>query len=539
LKEKNNPSKVWQEYQGGIQYNNALYLYENVKKQENFYLGRQWEGLNAPDLEQPVLNFLGRVVNYFISMLVSDDVGISVNSFTGELPNPLLNMGNDELVAKEIERVIEKAKIKSLNRDALRNAAVDGDTCFYLHFDPNKGRKISLSENEVAYQGEIAVEVLDNTNVIFANPYSDNLQEQPYIIVVQRKPIKELRKQAQKEGVKNWESIISDNNSLFYNEDKTDNNDLVTVLTKFYRNRDTIKYYRCTQSVELKGETDLGYKLYPFAYMSWQKVKNSYHGIPAITQGVIQNQIYVNTLWALFMIHQKKMTFPKILYDATKIDRWTNKVGQAIGVAGDPNTAAVATSFRGADFSQQAMELVEKTIQYTKEFMGASDAALGNEKADNTSAIIALQKASSQPLELQRLSFYQFVEDYVRVILDMIRIDYGTRQVQVSDEMGNTSLETIDFSTLDYDAMDLNVDVGSSAYWSEITQMQTMDNLFTKGIVTDMVTYLESIPDRYIKNKNKIIESIKQQIQQEQMNQQRVQQEQMMPSLSQGAGGPY
>ena len=34
-------------------------------------------------------------------------------------------------------------------------------------------------------------------------------------------------------------------------------------------------------------------------------------------------------------------------------------------------------------------------MQFTKEFSGATDAALGSVRPDNTSAIIALQKASS------------------------------------------------------------------------------------------------------------------------------------------------
>ncbi|MFQ7004766.1 MAG: hypothetical protein ACLRRT_14530 [Ruthenibacterium lactatiformans] len=44
-------------------------------------------------------------------------------------------------------------------------------------------------------------------------------------------------------------------------------------------------------------------------------------------------------------------------------------------------------------------------IEYTRDTMGASDAALGNVTPDNTSAIIAVQKATSMPLELQRQDF--------------------------------------------------------------------------------------------------------------------------------------
>ena len=77
--------------------------------------------------------------------------------------------------------------------------------------------------------------------------------------------------------------------------------------------------------------------------------------------------------------------------------------------------------------SNQVIGLIEKIIDYTRDTMGASDAALGNVRPDNTSAIIAVQKASESPLTLQRMDFYQFVEDYIRIMMDMMRVDYGAR----------------------------------------------------------------------------------------------------------------
>lgn len=69
----------------------------------------------------------------------------------------------------------------------------------------------------------------------------------------------------------------------------------------------------------------------------------------------------------------------------------------------------------------------------------------------------------------------------------------------------------VDFGALGLNSAELNVDIGASAYWSELMQVQTLDNLFTRGIIADAVTYLEGIPDAYIKNKQKIIEKLKEQ----------------------------
>ena len=53
---------IWAQYEKGAAFKENIGLYENVRKNENFYIGRQWEGVNAPDLEKPVVNILKRVL---------------------------------------------------------------------------------------------------------------------------------------------------------------------------------------------------------------------------------------------------------------------------------------------------------------------------------------------------------------------------------------------------------------------------------------------------------------------------------------------
>ena len=140
--------------------------------------------------------------------------------------------------------------------------------------------------------------------------------------------------------------------------------------------------------------------------------------------------------------------------------------------------------------------------------MGASDAALGNVQPDNTSAIIAVQKATAVPLELVRQSYYQFVEDFVRICVDQMRIFYGKRTVVTEDDTGADQEVTFDFATLSDYVLEFNVDIGTAAYWSEMTSIQSLDNLFAKQLV-DPVTYLESVPSSAIPNKAKIVEKAK------------------------------
>lgn len=492
------PEEIFREYENCTDYNNSIGLYSTVRQNENFYIGKQWEGLNAPDLDKPVLNFLKRVCSYIVAMLVSDDIGIEINSF--DKATETVNAA--KFLESEVKRVIERTKAKANARDMLRNCVVDGDGCFYWYFDADKG-----GHNEV--KGEIALELIDNTRIFFGNPFERDVQKQPFVLITKREQVSAVRERARKNG-QPTQSIRADYGSDYADERGYDANDLVTVIVKLYKKDGKVCFCETTRNAVIRPETRTEYSLYPVSYMNWERVKNSYHG-QAVVTGLIPNQIAVNKLWAMAIRHQHTLAFPKVFYDRMKIKEWNNRVGEAVGVAGNPNDA-VATSFRAEGMSNQLTEIVDKTISYTKEFMGASDAALGNVNPTNASAIIAVQKATAAPLELQRLSFYAFVEDYVRVIIEMICAHYGPRFSTYIDENGEEISGIIDFGKIKPDEIELNVEVGASAYWSELSQINSLDNLFAKGVISDALLYLESVPEGYIRNKNRIIKSLREKI---------------------------
>ena len=93
-----------------------------------------------------------------------------------------------------------------------------------------------------------------------------------------------------------------------------------------------------------------------------------------------------------------------MVYDKTRIARWDSGVGKAIPVNGG-DVSNVARAIDPAALSPQVSQFIELAISLTKEFMGATDAALGDTRPDNTCAIIALQKASSVPMELTKQNF--------------------------------------------------------------------------------------------------------------------------------------
>lgn len=529
---KKEPSEVWAEYQRGINYNQSIGLYETVKQNNNFYNDKQWEGVNAPDLDKPVFNFLKPVVSYYVAMLISDDVAVNVElgneRETGawrpqagglygveerlpvsELP-VLYGAGASmmaerdvvpKVIAQEVDNIIEQTNLKYKNRRAIRNCAVDGDTCMYLWFDPD-------AETGYEYTGSIRADILDNTNVLFGNPTEEEVQEQPFILLVYRRLTEDVRDEAEANGFPR-DSITPDNEEYYANTEYDTDNDYTTVILKLWKEKGAVRMLKCTRDAPVKEETDTEYKQYPIAWMSWESVKNSYHGVSPIT-GKIPNQIFVNKIYAMAQRQVQDSAFPKVIYDKSKIARWDPSPGKAVGVIGDPTTALFA-GFRPPEMSADPVNMAEVTVQQTKDMMGASDAALGNVKPDNTSAIIAVQKAAGMPLDIQKMDFYNFVEACVRIFLEIMRVNYGVRYVTLKDPDGNDLRGEFDFSLLGDYALSLKIDIGAGSYWSELMQVQTLDNLMSNQIIPDAVTYLEAIPEGYIKNKNRIIERIKEQ----------------------------
>ena len=375
--------------------------------------------------------------------------------------------------------------------------------------------------------GVISVENIDNVNILFGNPFTYEVQKQPYILIVQRRYLESVQEEAEMNGLSQEviDSIRTESDDTNMNDDDAEK--LCTVIIKMFkeskkvqtgemdvtgnpveREVKSVHYIKVVNDVVLKEETDLEYSLYPVAYMNWEETKNCYHGRSPIT-GLIPNQIYVNKLFAMSMMFTQNNAFPRLLYDGGKIEEMSNAVNEAFDVDRMDLAGDVLRYTQAPDFSSQVLQLIDTTIERTRDFLGASDAALGNVKPDNTSAIIATQQATAIPLELQRLNFYDFVEDSVRILIDMMSHDYGTRKVMAELEDGSKQPVDVDFSVLQNLNYDLNIEIGRTNYWSEIAQTTTMDNLLNKGVLTDIELYLESIPDSAVSNKAQIIENVR------------------------------
>lgn len=511
------PEYVYKRYDKGVMFNNQIDLYNTVTENENFFVGKQWEGVESNGLPTPVFNFLKRVTLFQIATISSDNLSMQATPLNSTSQYGLSDLEQvTDVINKQFAEVFERNKIVTKIRQFMRNAAVDGDGATYSWFDPDM-------ETGQEAKGGIVTEIIENTRVIFGNPNDREVQQQPYIIIPMRKQVETVKEMAEKNGASRDEidSIRADSEAY---DNKMDalTDDRVSVFIYLYKDTETgtVHSYKCTQNVELEADKDTELKYYPITWMNWDYIQDCYHGQALISQ-LLPNQKFVNKAFAMAMISLMTTAYPKIVYDKTRIPKWDTRVGAAIGVnGGDMNS--IAKIIDPAQISPQISQFIDLAVNYTQNFMGASDAALGDTRPDNTSAIIALQRASNAPLELVKLNMYESIEDLGRIYLDMMRVYYGTRYVQVKflskQEMNNQPLgmsiqdanfnTPFDFSILGEIPMSLKLDVGASAYWSEITTVQTLDNLLMQGKI-ELVDYLERIPEGYVSKKQELIDKLK------------------------------
>lgn len=494
------PQKIWSKYEKGQMYLNRNNVYETVKTNEKFYEGNQWDGLEASNMPKPVFNVLQRAGKFMVATIGSNDIAITMTPFT-EVAEDIARMSP---VAKAIENVIEIARIKEASKIIIRNAFVDGAGYMMQTFDPD-------FETGQDAKGILENQIIDNTNIYFGNPYSNNIQKQPYIIVALRQHISQVKKEAKESGVPydQIELINAENDNLQLNDDS---DDLVTVLITYYKEKneqlgyDEIWFTKTTKEVTIKKPTNLGYRRYPISCFGWDLNKNSYIYTSPMTS-VIPNQIFINKVFAIAQMYGVQSVFPKIVFDKSKVDIEGFMNTNATAVAGIDMMGKFLDFIKVPDFSNNVIELALQTIAQTKECMGVTDASLGNVKADNTSAIIALQESSAVPLEIQKQAFYEFWEDTVRNIIDIVACSYGERWV-MTDEAG---LAFIDFNMLRNINFNLKVEIGNGAQFSEIAQVNTLDKLVQAGYITPDA-YMKAVPSKYIPQKEALLQSYYQMI---------------------------
>lgn len=508
--------KIWKQYEKALEFNNQIRLAETVENNENFFIGKQWEGVSSNGLPTPVFNILKQIVLHQVATITSDNFTVSATPLRASANDKELD-GLAQVVNTELRALFKANKLPRLARVMMRNAAVDGDGCLFTYFDADAPTGID------GVRGAICTEVIENSRVLFGNVNCRDVQKQPYIIIWKRRMVDEVREMAKANGIPDADVELiradnDDNNSLMdsYADDK------VTVLLKLYKDKktNTVWGVETCRGTIIRQPYDLGIPLYPVTWICWDYVQDSYHGQALIT-GLIPNQEFINKAYAMTMLSLMMSAFPTRVYDQTRVKSWSNQVGAQIAVQG--NVDGIAKILEPAQVSPQISQFIDSTIQNTQSLTGATAAALGNTRPDNTSAIIALQRAASIPAELTKQNLYECIEDLGCIYIAFMAANYGTRPVDIPVEAAigadaaefagataSTMQVDFDFAKVKNCPMTIGLDVGASSYWSEIASMQTLENLLQLNMIT-IADFLERIPDGYIAKRQELLDKYKEQ----------------------------
>ncbi len=507
FKRKDEISEDWRLLEAGRDYNRQINLYETVNKNERFWRGDQWNGVKSGGLPTPVFNIFKRVIGYFVSNIMSAKIALKIDAesagviYRKEVREDLTNVSR--LLTSYLNYRFDKDGIASLLYEGVKDASLSGDMFLYVYWD---SAKPTLQDSK----GDFSTKLLDSTNVFFGDVNTSDPQSQPYILISGRELVDSLKAEAKANGVsdEDIEKISSDSDTQDEAGDngKSELKDTkCTYVIKLYRKDGTIHYRKSTRGCVITGDVDTRLTLYPIVLMNWDKTKNSYHGTAAAT-GLIENQVYINKAFAMVMKHMINVSFSKVVYNSNVIDEWTNEVGEAIGVNGPVDRVAEVLS--PGVMQSGFLDVITLTMNLTRELMGATDAALGNVEANNTSAILALQESSSVPLEIQKRALYTAVEQLGMIWLDYILHYYSRHRMMMwreNDELCGSMMDVSRYSDVLFSC---SVNAGMTGYWSEVASLNTLENLLKSGLI-NLEQYLERLPEGYITAKDSLIEDCK------------------------------
>ena len=153
------------------------------------------------------------------------------------------------------------------------------------------------------------------------------------------------------------------------------------------------------------------------------------------------------------------------------------------------------------------MELISNAIEFTKDLMGATESALGDTDAYNTSAILALQETSRIPLEQIRSSYYRCVEDIANIWADMMCAYYPSERLLPCVSDGEEHAESVDFSELKRGFLSARIDVSEISRYSAISAQNMLDKLLENGFIS-ATSYVKRLPGGVLLNRQSLIEEI-------------------------------
>lgn len=509
-------TEIFDLYDKNVSYMRMMNMFSDTDLNYNMYNGNQWQGLKVKGVEPVQYNFIKPIVKYKVGTINANLWAINYSSENFENREFRKYAGKVcELLNKRANRIWEKDKLDKKVRYLSKDAAINDEGVMYVYWDDDR----ELPANEV----------LNKVDVAYGNENSDDIQAQPYILVKKRLPVATCIEYARANGVpeNKLELIRGDTASQDQagEDSKYELDTMCTLVTKMYKKDGTVHYAQATRFVDIKEDTDTGYKYYPLAHFIWEEKKGSARGEGEVRH-LIPNQIETNKVAMRRAIAVKNTAYPQKIANVEKIANPSalDQVGGIIktqgGMAVD-DVAKIFANVQPAQMSPDVKALQEELIQSTRELAGAGDIATGDVDPESASgkAILAVQHAAQQPLVEQLGSLKDFIEDLARIWIDMITVhsvDGINLEEEVTDPMTGEEyiqLVKVDHVTLEELKTSVKVDITPKGAFDKFAQEVSMENLLKGGYfapqnLAQLKVYVKTLDDDSVMPKQKLEEVI-------------------------------
>lgn len=507
------PVKIFEEYRKGTQFKSSLGnkgLFEQNKINERFFIGDQWYGANCGK-ERPLVrhNVIKRIGDYKMSQILNQNVTVS---FSAEGIPAHWGCAQNTPTADEIDRIMkafadyycltaERVGLENLNATALRNAYISGTSLLYTYWNPEIETGLTtLPMGGGSVKGDICCEVLNINDVVFGDPYCEDIQSQPYIIISSRVEAEEAVREARLNGA---------DLSTLTNIHGCARDGKVTVLTKLFKvarpgKGYEIKAVKAVENAFIRKEFSTALHLYPLSVLRWENKNNCIYGESEITY-LIPNQIAINRMITANVWSAMSTGMPIMLVNGDTVGgKITNDPGQIIKVYGSNEDVSGAVKYvTPASCIKEFDESINTLINNTLTQSGANEVALGDSRADNAAALATMRDAALLPLQLMKNRYYVFLENTARIWADFWITHYGKRKIKCVNK-GEASYIAFDGEKLLPLIISAKVDVNKAAVFTDKERLETIIALYDKGIITKK-QFLERIPEGMVANLRELL----------------------------------
>ena len=507
---------IWQLYEQGRNYCRLINMYTDTDRNYRFYNGDQWEGLKIKGIEPVQLNFIRPIIKYKIGNINANlwAANFSSENFENKEFRKVAEK-TCEMLNKKASKVWEKDGLDLKIRKVTKDAAINDEGIMYVHYDVEKQTPIN--------------EIISKNDIYFGNENNSDIQKQPYILIKQRLPVIQLQDMARAEGVSEeklkW--ICGDNDTFEESGEaaKLEKDNMCTVVTKFYKENGTVHYAKTTRYLDIKEDTDSGLTLYPVAHMVWEEKEGSARGEGEVRHH-IPNQIEVNKTIMRRLIAVKNTAYPQKVVNIDKVmnPSAVDTVGGTIKTKGGMGVDDVSKIFAHippAQMSADVEKLQNELISVTRELAGAGDIATGDVNPESASgkAILAVQQAAQQPLIEQLSELKTFIEDMIRIWLDMF-IVYSQEGITLEETITDpdTGEETTQLIEVPQSVMEelqatVKVDITPKGAFDKFAQELSLENLLKAGYfsverLNELKVYVKLLDDDSTMPKAKLEEAI-------------------------------